>query len=207
MKKIKLLLFDFGDVFIDLDKSATLNLIKSRFPNFEMTDEINNWNNQYEIGAISTSQFISYFTNRFKLNDASFFKHAWNAIIKNVPEHRMTFLENLKNSKRFKVALLSNTNELHIEQVQKNMTPKKYQTFKASFDIFYLSHEIKLRKPNTEVFDFVLTNHPFEPEEIFYVDDTEEHILSAQKLGIKTWLLNPNKDDVTRLEDKLNALV
>ncbi|MGV6831304.1 MAG: HAD family hydrolase [bacterium] len=207
MKKIKLLVFDFGDVFIDLDKSATIQLIKSRFPDFEITNEINNWNNQYEIGAISSSQFISIFTNHFKLNDPSFFEHAWNAIIQDVPDHRMTFLKNLSNSGRFKIVLLSNTNELHIEQVKKNMTIGKYQTFKSYFDAFYLSHEIKLRKPNSEIFDFVLSNHNCEPEEVFYVDDTEEHILSAQKLGIQTWLLNPKEDDVTQLEDKMNALV
>ena len=35
--------------------------------------------------------------------------------------------------------------------------------------------------------------------ETYFVDDTEENTVAAEKLGIKVWNINPEKEDVTTL--------
>ena len=39
-------------------------------------------------------------------------------------------------------------------------------------------------------------------EETFFIDDTLENTLAAEKLGIKAWNINPEKEDITTLLTK-----
>ena len=40
------------------------------------------------------------------------------------------------------------------------------------------------------------------PEETFFIDDTQENTIMANKLGIICWNLNPNSEDVVNLLSK-----
>jgi len=62
-----------------------------------------------------------------------------------------------------------------------------------------LSHEIHLRKPNTDIYEFVLEENQLIPEETFFIDDTEENTRTAEKLGIKIWNLIPGEEDIVDL--------
>jgi HAD superfamily hydrolase (TIGR01509 family) len=70
-----------------------------------------------------------------------------------------------------------------------------------------LSHEINFRKPNTEIYQFVLNENKLKAEETFFIDDTKENTDAAERLGIKTWNLIPGKEDVVDLQTQkeLNA--
>jgi len=74
-----------------------------------------------------------------------------------------------------------------------------YESFKNCFDGFYLSHEIGFRKPNANIFEFVLKKNELKPSECLFIDDTKDHILSASKLGIHTWNIDPKQHDITNL--------
>ena len=80
---------------------------------------------------------------------------------------------------------------------------ENYERFKACFEQFYLSHEIKLRKPNTDIYEFVLQKNKLNPKETLFIDDTEENTEGAKKLGIKCWHLQVGLDDITDLKDRL----
>jgi len=54
---IKTIIFDFGNVFINLDLTATLRAF-SELGKIESFKDIQDINNQYEIGGISTQKFI-----------------------------------------------------------------------------------------------------------------------------------------------------
>ena len=73
----------------------------------------------YEKGLISTDVFITSFTKKFPMISNKEFTTAWNSIILDFPEHRLTFIEHLASLKKYKLILLSNTNELHIEGLTK----------------------------------------------------------------------------------------
>ena len=118
-------------------------------------------------------------------------------MLKDFPKHRLEFLQQLKNDSKYKLILLSNTNELHINWVKENVV--FFEAFKNCFDAFYLSHEINLRKPNNDIFEFVLEENTIEAKNCLFIDDNEANCKTAVTLGIKTWHLNPENEDVVNL--------
>ena len=50
----------------------------------------------------------------------------------------------------------------------------------------YYSHIINLRKPNLNIFEFVLQDANLIPEETLFIDDNADNIAAAKKLGIET---------------------
>lgn len=202
---IKTIIFDFGDIFINLDKPAIeRELLALRIP--EITPKMYELAAAYEKGLITTTALVNYFTSRFPNISAGEIKKAWNAIILDFPEYRLTFIEELYAQKKFKTILLSNTNELHIEQVIKNMGIERYERFKACFDQFYLSHEIHLSKPHKNIYEFVLSKNSLKAEECLFIDDTKENTDAAHKLNIHTWNLIPEQDDIINLFETKKAL-
>ena len=195
---IKNIVFDFGDVFINLDKEATFRRLKELGVK-EFTDELLELGKQYEMGIITTQEFVSIFKTLFPSISEIDFKNAWNSMLLDFPSHRLSFLKSLSNSKKYRIFLLSNTNDLHISWIQKTWGRKLFSEFKNCFEKFYLSHEIHLRKPNKNIYEFVIESNKLTPEETFFVDDTEENTIMANKLGIKSWNLNPNSEDVVDL--------
>ena len=198
---IKNIVFDFGDVFINLDKEATFRRLK-KLGVKEFTDELLELGKQYEMGMITTQEFVKTFKTLFPSISEIDFKNAWNSMLLDFPPHRLSFLKSLANSKKYRIFLLSNTNDLHISWIQKTWGRKLFSEFKNCFEKFYLSHEIHLRKPNKNIYEFVIESNKLTPEETFFVDDTEENTIMANKLGIKSWNLNPNSEDVVDLFSK-----
>lgn len=200
---IKTIIFDFGDVFLTLDKSATNKHLKQHGISV-LDSEFFNINESYEKGLISTNDFIQHYTTKFDGLSSDKFKEAWNSILIEFPKKRLDFLKKLKASGKYKLILLSNTNELHIDWVKKNI--EVFEEFRSCFDQFYLSHEIHFRKPNADIFEFVLKENNLNPKETLFVDDTLEHTLTAEKLGIHTWHLKAGKEEVTGLISKKRDL-
>ncbi len=195
---IKTIIFDFGDVFINLDKEATLvQLQKLGISSF--SEEMLQINILYEIGKINTNTFLDSYIKLFPEFNREQLSKAWNAIILDFPEYRLNFVETLSESKKYNLILLSNTNVLHIEKVIENMTLKRYHRFKNCFDSFYLSQEIQLRKPNSDIYNYVLDTHNLIPEECLFIDDTFENTESANHLGIHIWNINPKREDIIDL--------
>ncbi len=193
---IKNIIFDFGDVFINLDKSATDRHLNDLGVN-HLDQKTLRIHKDYEQGLMSTEDFIEHHLNLFPQLSKTDFINAWNSILIDFPKERLKFLQDISDSKKYKLFLLSNTNDLHINWVKKNV--EFYQEFKSCFNEFYLSHEINLRKPNEDIFQFVLRQNQLVAEETLFVDDTLEHIESAEKLNIQTWHLQVGKENVTDL--------
>jgi putative hydrolase of the HAD superfamily len=89
-------------------------------------------------------------------------------------------LEHISKLKhKFTVSLFSNTNELHYIEFEP-ICRKLLETF----DNCYYSHKIGFKKPNLDSFEYVLKSAGFKPEETVFIDDSEENVLAASKLGI-----------------------
>ena len=194
---IKAIIFDFGDVFINLDiEGFTQNAFK-QFNINEFSEEMIAFNSFYEQGLISTEEFIEFYIENFpKLTEEELI-NIWNFMLKDFPNHRLEFLKELQKSAKYKLILLSNTNELHINWIKKNVS--FYEEFKDCFDAFYLSHDIHLRKPNRDIFEYVLRENNLTAKECFFVDDNKDNIKTANSLGIKTWHINPKIEDITSI--------
>ena len=198
---IKNIVFDFGDIFINLDKEVTFKRLKELGVK-EFTGELLELAKLYEMGMITTQEFVNTFKTLFPSISEIDFKNAWNSMLLDFPPHRLSFLKSLANSKKYRIFLLSNTNDLHISWIKKTWGIKLFTEFKNCFEKFYLSHEIHLRKPNKDIYEFVIESNKLIPEETFFIDDTQENTIMANKLGIICWNLNPNSEDVVDLLSK-----
>ncbi|MCB0461098.1 MAG: HAD family phosphatase [Flavobacteriaceae bacterium] len=204
---VKTIIFDFGDVFINLDKPAIKReLFKLGVPETISLD-MYHIASEYEKGLISTESFVFHFNEKFPNIASQDFIKAWNSIILDFPEHRLEFIETLSKTNKYQLILLSNTNDLHIEQVIENMSLPRYERFKNCFNKFYLSQEIHLSKPSSSIYEFVLHENNLQPEECLFIDDVKENTEAAAKLGINTWNLTPGKEDITQLFTIKNNLL
>ena len=193
---IKTIIFDFGDVFLNLDKPATARELK-KLEISHFSEEMLKQNQLYEKGLISSEDFISGYCESFPKLTSEAFTRSWNAILVDFPEHRLDFLKNLKMEGRYELILLSNTNHIHIDWVKENIS--FFEEFKNCFDAVYLSQEINLRKPDADIYHYVLEKHDLKPEETLFIDDTAENTAAAAELGIHTWNIDPSKEEVTDL--------
>jgi len=194
---IKNIIFDFGDIFINLDKDA-FEKEMLRLGVAPYTDETMKIYHQYEQGFITTDEFISYFHQKFNIKKEEMIK-AWNSILLDFPTYRFDFLKELVATKKYRLFLLSNTNDLHISWIQRDWGMELYQEFKNCFEQFYLSHEIHFRKPYKDIFQYVLNENKLLPSETIFIDDTQENTDTAKELGMSIWHLIPKKDEVVDL--------
>ncbi|MEE9363330.1 MAG: HAD family phosphatase [Cellulophaga sp.] len=199
---IKNLIFDFGDIFINLDKSAIFRELK-KLGLTSFTPKLEQIAISYEKGLISSDLFIQKIKEIIPNTTTEQLIYSWNAIILDFPENRLEFLEKLSQESNYRIFLLSNTNALHIEQVILNMSLERFNRFKNCFEQFYLSHEIHLRKPDADIYQFVLDNNSLNASETLFIDDMKENTDTAKTLGIKTWNLLVGMEDVVNLKSKL----
>ena len=66
--KLKNIIFDFGDVFINLDKIGAFKNALEIFNITELDEEMIQVNMNYEKGLITTSQFLQYYKNTHTLS-------------------------------------------------------------------------------------------------------------------------------------------
>lgn len=199
---IKNIILDFGDIFIDLDKSATPKAME-KFGFKNLTQDLDTLFKEYEKGSISSPEFLEEVSNFFPSVTEKDLIAAWNAILLDFPDRRLEFVEKLAQENQYRLFLLSNTNDIHIEFVKQQMGMEKFNRFKNAFEIFYLSYEMGMRKPDAEIFEFVLTENKLNASETIFVDDTKENTDTASSLGIKTWNLQVGKEDITQLKSYL----
>lgn len=117
----------------------------------------------------------------------------WNSMVLGVRKEDVDLIKTLRK-KYDKIFLFSNTNEIHVEYV-KNMFFESmgYDIFEILFDKVYFSNEIHLRKPDKESFEFVVKDAGVDKETTMFIDDTAKNILGAEKVGLKTYLLDNNQ--------------
>lgn len=161
----------------------------------------------YEQGFIEEEIFISELQ---ALSEAPIAKSdlldSWNAMLVEIPRHRLEFLLELRKS--YKVFLLSNTNFTHIHWVHQYLNEiYQIQNFEDSyFDKVYYSHQVKMRKPNYNIYEHVLLDARLKGSESLFVDDTLENIVAAQELGIHAALHKVSEDIVVKLPDYIRQI-
>lgn len=193
---IKTIIFDFGDVFVNLDKPATLReMRKLRIEAF--SEKIEQLNMDLEKGLVDSAAFVQAYCEEYQQLEKDQLLNSWNAILVDFPRYRFEFLKKLSREKKYRLILLSNTNEIHIDWIREHVP--FFEAFRSCFDAFYLSHEINFRKPDAAIFRYVLEQHRLKPQQCLFIDDTTENTEAAEALGMHTWNLEPTREDVIDL--------
>ena len=187
MNNISAIIFDLGGVILNLDMSRTMKAM-SRIMGIDSTDyfsvaPFDDIFYGYEKGTLSTSQFVDALYEKAVVkvsrNDII---DAWNALLVDIPEARVQTLEAL--SKNYRLFLLSNTSELHADYFEKIVPGNR--NFHDLFEKVYYSHIIGYRKPDNRAYNIVLQENSLDASSTLFVDDRDENIEAAKKLGLKT---------------------
>jgi len=197
---IKNIIFDLGNVIIDLDKEATNQNFRFLYgPDYEevMADlKERKIFKKYETGSISTQTFLNELASYDDNISFDEIKNAWNAMLLDIPEENYKILS--KTKENYRTFCLSNTNKLHIDYIYKQLKAKKgLSNLNGFFEKVYLSHEVGKRKPTQEIFQLVLDANNLKVEETLFIDDTKKHVKAAKKLGIQVL----HMDEDMRLSD------
>ena len=115
---INTIIFDFGDVFINLDKQATITSFE-KLGLKEWNNDLDQLNIQFETGKISRENFLLGIQKHIPNASIKDILTAWNAILLDFPLYRLEFLQML--SQKYRLFLLSNTDAIHIETFEKTL--------------------------------------------------------------------------------------
>ncbi len=215
MEGIKHLVFDFGNVLINLDFDLTriefaklLTIEGAYHTRKKLFDE--GFANQYETGRISESEFFEAFrvcSGRYELNDEDI-KKAWLALLLDIPFERIEMIRKLR--KNYGIHMLSNINHSHATAIHEYLQTEfniPEQEWRGHFDNMYYSHEIGFRKPDADIFEFMLEDAQLKPEECLFIDDLEENTKMASTFGINIHTHNPKDNIIDVLENRLNIKI
>ena len=201
---IKNIIFDWGGVITNLDfeiidkafQDLGINNVVKMFSN----DKNNSLPLDFEMGKVSPENFRNEIRKLSKkeLSDTDI-DAAWNSLLRETPTERIKILKKL--GKNYRIFLLSNTNIVHANYYNKKLQKDHQTDHSILFEKAYYSHEIGIRKPNVEIFQFVLNEQGLKPEETLFIDDTEMHVDAAAKAGIIAFHLNSGLDIVSLFKD------
>mgnify|MGYP003558122755 FL=1 len=196
---INAIIFDFGDIFVNLNKQAEIDEFKKLGldgPN----EELIQLNDLFERGKISELEFIEGFQKYIPNADVHDIRKAWNSIIGEFPLYRLEFLQMLAG--KYRLFLLTNTDAIHISRFEHMVGISFFSDFYQCFEKVYYSYEMGMRKPQPEIFTHILNKHDLSPKRTLFVDDKKENTDAAAKLGINVWNLQVGEEDVVDLFEK-----
>ncbi len=194
IQNIKNIIFDYGNVIFRIDFKRTQHSFTElgienveRFFAHTGHDPLFD---EFEQGLITSGQFrdgIRRITEKPDLSDEKI-DLAWNTLLIGVPEGTHELL--LKAKKKYRTFLLSNNNEIHYKWIMEYLKNEFHlPSNEVFFEKDYYSHLMKMRKPNPDIFQFVLDAHNLDPAETLFIDDSPQHIKTAASLGLHTHLL------------------
>lgn len=184
-RDFKAIIFDLGNVTVSFNHNFAVDRVKY-FTNRDHNEIYqlffeSNLTRLFEEGKISPDEFYLKVSEQLSLNMAyEEFLIIWNEIFFVTEDNlRVHFLiEKLKQ--KFMLILISNINILHYEYLK-----KKYDIF-TKFDKQLLSYRLGLRKPDPLIYKRALLLTGTEKSGVIYIDDREDLIAAASKLGIKS---------------------
>jgi glucose-1-phosphatase len=185
---VDFLIFDLGNVIIDIDYHHTFRLIKSKVPErlharvdqFYLTD----FHKAYEKGLIDSPTFRNEVRNYFEQDwsDAEV-DELWNSLLGKIPPYRLDLVKKLRQTHQ--VGVLSNTNEIHIEGVYKQLKHEfRAESFDPFFDWIFYSHEMGLAKPDVAIYEKMVAELGTTPKRVLFFDDLLANVEGARKAGI-----------------------
>lgn len=197
MTQIKNLIFDLGVVLVNLDREGCIRAFKEL--GIDQIEKLTSLAGHqgifgdYERGVLSTSEFydrIRQLAGR-DIPDHKI-RGAWLQMVSDLPSYKLDKLLELKS--RYRIFLLSNTNELHWDWCAETMFRYQDKSADDFFEKRWLSNEIHLLKPSREIFEYILTDGNLNPEETFFLDDAEPNCRMAETLGIRTYQPSVEED-------------
>ena len=208
------IIFDLGGVLLDLNMQGIgqacqrLGIDQELF--FVKTDAKNTSTvcqgisastviTDYQVGQVSSEEFLSLVLGHCAENITSeMVADAWNACIGVIPNERLDMILDLR-SRGFHTHLLSNTNDLHWEEIKRRYFSTDGYTCADLFDNVFVSHEMHLAKPEPEIYHKAVRQIGRPAAQCLFIDDTLINVEAAQREGLQGAWLDLNKESICEL--------
>lgn len=191
---LKNIVFDMGGVLIDLNRNACVEA----FRQLGFAD-VDNYIGEFvqsdiflklEEGLISEDDFYVEIRKIIGHNVSNdLIRKAWLQFLLSIPKEKLELILLLK--KQCRVFLLSNTNPIHFSYIVENQFCKDGRLLSDFFDKCFLSYQLKMSKPQVEIFRYLLESEELISEETLLIDDGKANIEMAKSLGFQTYLAKP----------------
>lgn len=201
MTKINTVIFDVGGVLIkqnavmaedlthelDLDQATLKHIFANQIALFGS-------------GKIDESEFWQQLTKEYGVRPVDVSENLLGrAFAKNLEAHVkiMQLVKELAAS-GFRLVVLSNTIEAHAKEL-------KAAGVYDDFDRLFLSHEVGLRKPDPEIYKYVLNSLNVIPEATLFIDDDTKNVEAAKALGMNGIVFTNEDQVVVNIRQALTA--
>ena len=212
------IIFDLGGVLLDLNMrgvgEACLRLGINPELFFVKTDEENTSTvcqgisaskaiTDYQVGKMTSDEFLSLVLSHcaegITKEDVM---EAWDACIGTIPRYRLDMIKELRR-KGYRTHLLSNTNDLHWEEIKRRYLSEEGYTCSDLFDHVFVSHEVHLAKPDGGLYRQAVKQIGRPAAQCFFIDDALVNVEGAKREGLQgAWLDIQQKDALkTILQD------
>jgi len=176
---IRNIVFDLGNVIVDLDYSAGFDAFgvdTGKFESIYHTDFFH----EFERGKVTEEEFFVFFCSHsnFRSEDIEALKAVMHRCFPLRPRV-WELLQSLR--KRYRIFLLSNTNILDFSSLEGH-----YRDIRDPFEKVYLSYEQGRRKPDEEVYAHAEELFGILGEETLFLDDRPENTEAAAQRGWRT---------------------
>ena len=178
---IKTVIFDLGKVIIPFDFmrgyqglggicGLSVPEIRSRIGSTDLVQ-------RFECGLVEPADFVSQLSALLELRiEYNEFCRIWSSIFLPDPLIPESLLAGL--SRRYKLMLLSNTNAIHFDMLEKTYPLLRH------FHEKILSHEVRAMKPSPAIYREAIARAGCPAEEIFFTDDIADYVEAAKREGI-----------------------
>ena len=178
---IKSLIFDLGGVIVPLDFERGYREISScsPYPPEELRRRLaaTDLYVRAETGAIAPDAFYHEMSRLLDLSaDEAAFQRIWCSIFlpNTLIEDELIGLLH----KRYRILLLSNTNQIHFEWIRENYPILRH------FDDFVVSYKVGHMKPAPEIYREAVRKAGCSPQQCFYTDDVAINVEGARNAGL-----------------------
>ena len=179
--KLRAIIFDIGRVLVRVDVARAMEGLASgsALSPSELWTAIERdprWPDWQE-GRISPHDWYLHLNKRLAGNlTFEQFTEVWNRALGPTPIHEDAFFERL--SKRYRLALLSNTDPIHVRHMEATYS------FFSFFPTRIYSCSVGASKPNPLIYREALRALKVQAQEAVYIDDIAAYVEPAQRLGM-----------------------
>jgi HAD superfamily hydrolase (TIGR01509 family) len=192
----KTLIFDWGGVIMNIDPQATIKSFKNighnSFEKYFETDRDDLFF-RFEIGLAQPEEIYQRLRGEIVSEvTTQSIDDAFCAMLSDTPPGRIEILKKLGS--RFQLILLSNTNILHTTFYNRFLLEKMNIDFPGLFDRVYYSFDLGMRKPDREIFEYVINDNNLDTATTLFIDDTEVNTNAASLSGLQVFHLTNGHD-------------
>lgn len=201
MTKINTVIFDVGGVLIKQDAVMADDLVQELSLDQETLKSI--FTNQIPLlgsGKIDESEFWRQLTKEHGVRPVDVSENLLGrAFAKNLEPHaKMMQLVKELGASGYQLIVLSNTIEAHAKEL-------KAAGIYDDFDRLFLSHEVGLRKPDPEIYKYVLNSLNVIPEATLFIDDDTKNVEAAIALGMNSVVFTGEDQAIADIRQALDT--